>query len=397
MPTQRHSQSTSQLPTEVAHSRLASQENWLAWASQSKKASTSLVLEFPIYTDSHIVGQSTDGIGPYGFLNTTTMHSGLGQVNVAIVLRVDYCCVYQYPDMSTTNESLYYGGETIADEIAALISLALGIRTQAGDISREFRLPHDPFGQPREGLGTGAPTLMLTRDKPLLPALAKSCSLNDLSILETIPTIEPDRYVNLIRAARAYQSALWIADADPNLCWLLLVAAIETAANDEIKESGTPDVLLSNAKPFLAAYLKEFDDTNLLLKIGEEFGPVLRSTKKFVDFGLDFLPPAPSTRPPHESAQVEWTRRSIKMVLEKVYEYRSRFLHRGLPFPDPMLRSIEYGLTNPPPEIPSLALATHSRGATWKPKDLPINLHCFHYLAQGLLVNWWRRSLAKQD
>jgi hypothetical protein len=63
------------------------------------------------------------------------------------VLRAESHVTWSFADMSTTDTSRYHGG-TECDEIASLLSLALGCRLKAGDPTRWFKLGDDPRGRP---------------------------------------------------------------------------------------------------------------------------------------------------------------------------------------------------------------------------------------------------------
>ena len=63
--------------------------------------------------------------------------------------------------MSKKDESLYHGGFWV-DEIAALASVALGVRMHAGGISRKFKPGQDPYGQPASGITN--PNLLFASD-----------------------------------------------------------------------------------------------------------------------------------------------------------------------------------------------------------------------------------------
>ena len=379
----------------TAETRLASQQNWLMWEHQASATSTYTGYEYLFYTDARVIGQRESGLGPYSFLNSLPSTIGVLKVNASIVLRAEICSRVEFPDMSSTDETRYYGGETIADELAALTSLVLGIRIQTSGASREFGYSDDPLGQPLEGLNEEKPSIWRTSRIPMLPALSKECSLTKLDLLNTIPEIDSGRYINLVRACRAYQSALWIADSDANLAWLLLVAAIETAALDYRVDSNTPESMLKEIKPCLASYLEKEGGTALLSTIAQNFSHLMQSTQRFIQFGLRFLPMPPERDPDNESGQIDWSPSSMYRILKKIYSYRSRYLHSGIPFPAPMLSSRIYTLFSPLPEVAIPGLGTYSHGATWKPKDVPINLHCFHHLARGILLNWWKKSLTK--
>lgn len=146
--------------------------------------------------------------------------------------------------------------------------------------------------------------------------------------------------------------------------------------------------------PSLAEYLRNTGGPDCLSTVAAQIAPMLKSTRKFIDFTTGFIPPEPDERPSWESLQVDWSEPRMRSTLSKVYGYRSRSLHEGKPFPEPMLGApFRRAPGEPPSERPFMGLARHSLGGTWKPRDAPINLHCFHYIAREALLNWWKRSL----
>ena len=94
--------------------------------------------------------------------------------------------------------------------------------------------------------------------------------------------------------------------------------------------------------------------------------------------------------------RLDWRKQNLKKVLRKVYRYRSRALHEGVPFPDPMLgppfrlKAKEAGS-----EVPLVGGGSYSMGATWVRKDVPLNLNTFHYITRNALLNWWDNELVK--
>ena len=372
---------------------LLSQLNWFNWLSVSDTHNASVV-EYPFYSDAHITGEFREGLGPYSFLNTVPGRDGLGIVNAPIVLRAAiHLPDYQPPDKWKTDESLYHGGRW-EDELAALTSVALGIRIHAGGISREFEPGQDPYGQPCEWQYEPKPVVRARSNQPILPSIVGTHSMDELKILESIPQIDPDRYISLIRACRSYQNALWIAESEPNFAWLMFVSALETAANDVYETDVSPDERLRASKPELATYLEEYGDAEHVRKVAEFIAPTLGATKKFIDFTMRFMPDEPSHRPA-EWLQVKWTETELKKVLSKVYLYRSRSLHGGIPFPDPMLQFPFPYPIDKKSSLPEVPLGSASYSGTWLQKDIPINLHCFHYITRGVLLNWWRDALTQ--
>jgi len=62
---------------------------------------------------------------------------------------------------------------------------------------------------------------------PMLPGVSRTVRLTDsLPYLEIYPHLELDDAMPLLRAARAYERALWIADGEPQTSWLLLIGAV---------------------------------------------------------------------------------------------------------------------------------------------------------------------------
>ena len=278
----------------------------------------------------------------------------------------------------------------------ALASLTLGIRLLTGGVSRVFGMDGDPYGRPCEWAREPKPTLRFRINAPILPSVGGSHSLAHLGRLETIPRIEPTRYVSLIRACKSYQEALWVSESEPNLAWLLFVSALETAANDIYGTESSSSERLRTAKPELATHLEEIGGPEHLQFVADKIAHTLSATKKFIDFVMEFAPDAPAQRPEGSSLRLEWTSSNLKKVLRKVYHYRSRALHAGVPFPEPMFRApFRTKPDEPGSEVPFVGLGSYSSGATWIPEDVPINLHSFHYMARHVLLNWWDKNLVQ--
>ena len=373
-----------------SQTKLPSQLNWLNWLGVSDK-DTAAVVEYPFYSDARITSKFTDGLGPYSFLNAIPLHDGPGVVNSPIILRAAIHLPQPLPDNDKleTDESLYHGGDFV-DELAALTSVALGVRIRAGDESRRFDPGQDPYGQPRDWRYEPQPVVRVQPNRLILPSVVGTHPMSQLEIMKSIPRIEPARYVNLIRACRSYQDALWIAESEPNLAWLMFVSALETAANDVYTTDASPSERLRTSKPDLGELLKKYGGDELVDQVAELIAPTLGATNKFVKFTMRFMPNEPDQRPSHDSFQVKWSNSGLRNILNKVYQYRSRSLHGGIPFPVPMLGFPFYASQDPTAsEIPLTGLALHSRGGTWTRKDSPINLHCFHYITRGALLKWW--------
>jgi len=275
------------------------------------------------------------------------------------------------------------------DEVAALSSLVLGARIRAGGSTREFLAGGDPLGQPCSWSHVPDPVLHL-RDpnRPVMPAVLGTRDLSALHDLKGITRLSFAQSIALIRAARFYQDALWLSESEPNLSWLMLVSALETAACCWDSEDTTDFDKLESANPKLFALLNEKSDKAFTSRVAAIVGPTLKSTKKFIDFGLRFLPPTPHQRP-IRFAQIEWTPKAWKRILNVIYDYRSQALHTGIPFPRPMCGApyLHEG-KGPPSETGSIGLAAHAAGGSWKAEDLPINLNLFTVVVRSALLSW---------
>lgn len=209
-----------------------------------------------------------------------------------------------------------------------------------------------------------------------------------VSALELYPSLNADQAVTLVRAARGYQQALWIADDDPSLAWLYLVGAVESAASHWSTRQSEPVDILRLAHPRVAALIDGGGDEQLLTEVAGLLAPLSRATARFVDFLADFLPPPPSKRPP-EYFQVDWSVVSMRRGFRKVYDWRSRALHAGIPFPDPMCwPPMSHGDPPVAAERPAV-IAAGGGGGSWLGEDMPLELHVFAHIARAALSSWW--------
>ena len=194
---------------------------------------------------------------------------------------------------------MYHGGQ-FEDEIVALASLCLGARLASGGISRMFGHTDDPYGQPGEWDRRPNPPFEFHGHSPVLPDVRGERSLDSLTRLDSILRVEPSRYTSLVRACNSYRSALWISESDPNLAWLLLISALETAANDTYHRRAT---LSSSYDTFRLQYpdlnerLKKVGGVTHAKEVAEAIGGTLNATKKFIDFVMRFKPGPPELRP----------------------------------------------------------------------------------------------------
>ena len=189
---------------------------------------------------------------------------------------------------------------------------------------------------------------------------------------------------------RLYQDALWQTESEAELAWLLLVSALETAANQWRKKSGDKIARLRESKPELYEFLNKLQEPSVLTTVAEHIADSLGITKKFVDFILNFLPDPPPLRPP-VSAQFTWKTNELKKALQTIYGYRSKALHDGTPFPRPMCEvPARLDRSWPAPAEKMISDAVSQRGGVWLADDIPMQLHLFEYIARTVLLNWWK-------
>ncbi|MBB4373494.1 hypothetical protein GGD63_006317 [Bradyrhizobium sp. cir1] len=351
------------------------------------------IVEATLFTDTWVTGEIPD-LGPYSFINTIAHASDQpGRVlRPAVVMRMSHHYqpsadpAYRTP---MENDFEHYHGGDYLDEMAALASLFLGRRLKAGGVNREFR-GEDRFGRPSQFSGKPDPHLML-EGRTQIPRLALPVNLNaGLPALSTFPDRTVEQTNALIKAARQYQQAVWIADSDPSLAWLMLVSAIETAVQ-EWSGKATPVEQLELAFPELVKLIQESSSPELLEPMADILKQLTRSTKRFVDFMQSFPPPPPGTRP-EEWMQFSYDPSNMKKVFSLIYGHRSMSLHRGTVFPLPMCEAPRFGRQGDESvtvhERP-FGLATTSRNASWKIEKTPMLLNTFEHLVRGALLNWW--------
>jgi hypothetical protein len=363
------------------------------WVLSLRDAPRQMSFEYPLFTDAHITGMVTEGYGPYQFLNTiASVKRGSARKYPAIVLRMNSYLVYDpETDWSRTDESRYHGG-LIHDEVAALLSLCLGIRFKAGGYTRIFEPDKDPVGLPVHYSFEDDPVLPETTREYVIPQAVGTHSLDDVAPFKNLAVLSPGEAIALVRAARLYQDGLWIAESEPALSWLMLVSAVETAAHAWKETEETPLERLQASRPELENLLREAGGEQFLLKVAEQIAPYMGATRKFIDFVLAFLPEPPPERPV-EWAQHPWDESSMKRSMQMIYKYRSRALHGGTPFPAPMSLP-PMSLEGRRIEVPSGATGT--KGSVWVARDLPMLLHTFEYIARKALLKWWESMAARR-
>ena len=141
--------------------------------------------EFPLYTDASFTGRSVV-IGPYTVLNTLAQAGmSANEIKPQLILTVENH--WNRPidrAMGKSNLETYHGG-SLADEFAALLSLTLGIRVQAGPAIREFSPESGSRGSARLWHGFGQPTLYTAFERSVLPFAGGGRGIEDLTPLKS--------------------------------------------------------------------------------------------------------------------------------------------------------------------------------------------------------------------
>jgi hypothetical protein len=372
-----------------------------SWRKKETGAESSGGFEFPIFSDAEVSWNALPEIGPLKVFRTIVLEHNVripernivalgprpGATQV-LAVRVAHYLSPREPatiNWNATNDSGYHGGGP-EDEIAALLSLLSGARLRAGCITRSFG-DGDPLGTPMAI--DALPTPQLSAPPPLRRILPRVLGRHPIKpdLLMGYNMLSADEAIALVRAAKLYRDAIWIAEPDPNSAWLMLVSALEVAAVQSRLADSNADEMLGELRPDLSAALKENGGPQLHARVAEAMVPLLGSTNRFIKFVLNCLPDEPPHRPP-PAFQHKWSKTAMRATLDRVYELRSRALHAGVPFPLPMCSPPE---ATPDEGVPSeKPIGAVSIGSiVWTEKDIPIYLQTFEYIARGALLNWW--------
>lgn len=363
---------------------------WRNWRAALAARPAGGVVEFACFTDAHLTGGNFK-LGPYEVINVVASFGPTGNAEMGLVLRVSDHLPNEERDIdwSRTDTAHYYGGG-VGEELASLLALALGVRCRTAGPIREFEDAADRYGRIWAD-GTVKPFLAPPRGNPLnrnagamLPGISRQITLEDaISLLNIYPQLAVDDAVALLRAARGYEEALWVADGDAQLAWFRLVAGVEAAA---LQWSGVraedPRAAFAAAWPELLEKIDRHPGADEVIR---DLAPLVRSFKRFRDFLLEHMPDAPERRPTY--GELDWAQMS--QHLRAIYTARSKALHEGTPLPVPMIEPPRaLGEDGVPAETVGAPLS--SRGAVWLPQDAPMHLHVFAYIAGEALRAWWR-------
>jgi hypothetical protein len=132
---------------------------WENWRAARDGVAEQLSVEVALYTDQRpVIGQLTEYAGPYQLINTLPMQTP--GVAPAIAARIRHHDLDGMPrvtalparvdpaDLRTADGSWHGGG--LYDELAAVVSLTLGIPCRVGGVVRVWEPNSDPRGRPIE-------------------------------------------------------------------------------------------------------------------------------------------------------------------------------------------------------------------------------------------------------
>jgi hypothetical protein len=353
----------------------------------------SQISEYSLYTDSRLIGEWSSPNSPHRFINLIPFPHEAGKIQEAVTLRISWVVDGKREFSKSTDTTSYHGGWA-TDELAALASLRLGIRLMAGGETRIFgAYSNDPLGTPISSR-KGKPDIFIRENRLILPSAFQESDLQSLEAIDSLRNVSESQFIALVRSARQFQNAIWIAESEPELAWLILVSAIETAACEwasSLPERSSAVDTLRHVKPDFSRQLLESGGEETVEIVANQFADTLQATKKFLNFCMEFLPEPPEKRPAAH-AQIPWDRKGVKKILDKIYAYRSFALHAGVPFPSPLCKPpelLELSEGNKYVEVGTLALAVHTLGASWRANDLPISMNTFSVLVKGILNRWW--------
>ncbi|WP_135848372.1 hypothetical protein [Serinibacter arcticus] len=355
-------------------------QNWRAFDSHEPELEN--VLD-EAYSDQRFVGGPTQ-VGP------TALHAVLrngGTMGPAVMMLTGIHAnltpeLIVDSGLARADSSAYHGG-SLSDEIAALVSLELGVRLRVAG-TRQLSGTHEH--KPSSPLHLEVSPLVRPgrNDREVLPrVIQRNPNLDQLELLGSFPSLEGAAAIALVRAAREYTSGIWWANEDSDQGWLHLISAVEVAAAQRQKDSAEATDLLQTHWPEAWAALTPAD-SSVRAAMAEVLAPQMRASRRFVDFIEDLAPDPPEPRPPWD--ELDWS--DMRRHARTIYTHRSNALHAGKPFPLPMRKAPREDSTGALQEAP-WGLSSGGAGAIWMKKETPMLLSTFEYIVRGALLSWW--------
>lgn len=365
---------------------------WVNWRMSLEAGHEIENFEDELHSDRSFVGNAVS-MGPYQLFaamqkrrRTTTGPAII--VHVQLVADPMPQLIDGQGNLTKGTTAGYHGG-SIGDEIAALMSLELGVRVRFAGTRRSSGI-HRPdshlsplyFDVPPVHVPDRAGREMLPR------AMRRPTDLRSLDALKLFPRLKEKKQLALVRAARSYANGLWWANEDPNLAWLQLVTAVEAAA----RESETIDdddlvEILRDYDPLLWKAIESVDDETRR-KIARVRVPMMGVTRKFTEFIVARAEQPPDDERPENFDRFDWA--ELRPAVTQIYRLRSTALHEGTPFPMPMLQepAVATGGDGAIQETPG-GLSAAGLGGIWHAKRTPMLLSTFEQIARSALLSWW--------
>lgn len=364
----------------------SAQRNWLARDAGDPLRGRS---EFALYSDARFTSELS-GLGPYTIINTLagTGDPQPGVATRALVLRIDHHLdpgeSLLDPSNPITQVNAFHGG-WIDDEVAALLSLALGVRCRSGGTTRFWEGDGDPLGTPAE-FHHRVPYLPAPEfpGASVLPTVARETSLeNARDLLTAYPRVPARKAGALVRAARRYQSALWAADDDPSLAWLQFVFALEAGAST-FSHRGTSHIQRLRDDWGELAEILDRAPHDIRDAAAKEASRDVRVQRRLRAL-LAAHPPSPPAQRPTQGV-IDWSK--IDQLVMVVYRLRSEALHAGRPMPSPMCFPPHLGADAVPSEG-GMGSGYGGADGSWSASDVPMLLHTFAHVTGEVLRGWW--------
>jgi hypothetical protein len=155
---------------------------------------------------------------------------------------------------------------------------------------------------------------------------------------------------------------------------------VETIA--QLPPDAPADVRLQDDHPVIAERLALIGDQELLELVTAQLADQAKVARKFRDFLARFEPKPLKPRPAPPD-RVDWS--TLKEHVKKIYGYRSKDLHEGVPLPSSMCTA---------PRLTSSGTAAEVGDPS---ADKPqMHLHVFEHIVRSALLSWWRSTAAAE-
>jgi hypothetical protein len=365
---------------------------WRTWrAAINAGTDSSNGWEALLYTDIFPIGEVTNGLGPFQLFSTMA-EPLTGGLAPRLVLRVQYHDAGPAPELSKSKikkEGNRWLALSVDAELACLLSLVLGCRIRSGGKVRTFSA-ENRLGRPAYAEHIAPAALVPAYRISMIPGLAgRQLSMSSVrASLAQYPALKAQDAIALIRAARHYATALWIADNDPEQAWLQLVSALEAVAAQWKSATSDPVELFTEHFAEPARLICETaDGSDLLAAISPHFTRLIGAVRRFEDFVLTFKPDPPHDRP--TTAQVDWS--NLRPTMKTIYQHRSRLLHNGTPFPADLC--VPPIMIDGVPEEKPIGISSTAGNTTWTAAETPIRLHTFAHIVRGAILQWWNKGV----